>query len=129
MAGFNKVIAIGNLGKDAEMRYSSNGKPVVNFSVATTYGSGEKEETEWLRCVWFGDVAEKVAQYLVKGKQIYIEGRLRTRSWQSDDGQKHYQTEVVLNQVQLLGSREGGSQQGGGQRRAGSPDPDDLPWE
>lgn len=103
----NKVLAIGNLGRDAELKYNADGRAMSTFSVATSYGSGEKAQTEWLNCVWFGDRAEAVAQYMTKGKQVYVEGRLQTRNWQDDSGQKHYRTEIVVGAVQLLGQKTG----------------------
>lgn len=117
MAGLNKVILIGNLGRDPEIRYSQQGLAVVNFSLATTESwtdrnTGERQDkTEWHRIVVFGKQAETCEKYLSKGKQVYIEGRLQTRSWEKD-GQTHYTTEIVVSNFMFLGSRDGG---GGGQ--------------
>ena len=117
MAGVNKAILIGNLGRDPELRYTQSGQPVVNFSIATTEswnkkdGSGREEKTEWHRIVAWGRTAELCAQYLSKGRQVYVEGRLQTREWENRDGQKQRTTEIVANTVQFIGGRGGG---GGG---------------
>jgi single-strand DNA-binding protein len=140
MASLNKVMLIGNLGKDPEMRYTANGKAVATFSIACsrTYNSTEgerKEETDWFNIVTWDKLAELCSQFLQKGRQAYIEGRLQTRSWEGQDGQKRYTTEVVAQTVLFLGSGPGG---GGGPRQeryddggaSGPPvDPDDLPFE
>lgn len=111
--GVNKVILIGNLGRDPEVRYSPNGSAVANCTLATTESwkdknSGEKQEkTEWHRVVFFGRLAEIAGEYLKKGSQIYVEGRLQTRKWQDKDGNDRYTTEIVANEMQMLGSRAG----------------------
>ena len=111
--GVNKVILVGNLGKDPEIRYSPNGGAVANITIATSESwkdktSGEKQEkTEWHRVVFFGRLAEIAGEYLKKGAQIYIEGRLQTRKWQDKEGKDRYTTEIVANEMQMLGSREG----------------------
>jgi single-strand DNA-binding protein len=113
MAGVNKVILIGNLGADPEVKYLSNGTTVVNFRIATSENrvnraSGEKTTmTEWHRIVAFGRLAEICGEYLNKGKQVYIEGRLRTRAWEDKEGNKRSTTEVVANQMQMLGAAGG----------------------
>jgi len=112
MASINKVILIGNLGKDPELRYTPQGRPVVNFSLATTERwtskSGEKQErTEWHRIVLWGRQAEVANQYLKKGSPCYIEGRITTRSWEDKDKVKRYTTEIEGLSLQLLGSRGG----------------------
>ena len=109
MAGVNKVILIGRLGADPEVRYTSNGTPVANFRIATstvlTNKQGEKEEkVEWHRIVAFGKLGEICGEYLTKGKQVYIEGRLQTRDWEDKEGNKHWVTEVVATNMQMLGS-------------------------
>ena len=115
--GVNKVILVGNLGADPEVRYTQSGSPVANLRIATSERwkdkqSGEPQErTEWHRVVLFGKLGEIAEQYLKKGSQVYIEGRLQTRKWQGQDGQDRYSTEVVGNDMQMLGGR-GGS--GGG---------------
>ncbi|MBE7519952.1 MAG: single-stranded DNA-binding protein [Thermoflexaceae bacterium] len=147
MASLNKVMLIGNAGKDAELRYTANGTAQSQFSLAVNFrrkgASGEWEEaTEWFNIVVFGDQAERISQYVTKGKQVYVEGRLQTRTWDDDQGQKHYRTEVIANQVLFLGSREnqgGGEWSGGGgqarssfagtRRGGGDVEPDDLPFE
>ena len=111
--GVNKVILVGNLGKDPEVRYSPSGGAVANITIATSESwkdktSGEKQErTEWHRIVFFGRLAEIAGEYLKKGAQIYIEGRLQTRKWQDKDGHDRYTTEIVANEMQMLGSRSG----------------------
>ena len=119
MASVNKVILIGNLGKDPETRYLPSGEAVTNITLATTESwkdkkSGEKQEhTEWHRISFFGRLAEIAGEYLKKGSPCYVEGRIRTRKWQDKEGQDRYTTEVVADRMQLLGSR-GGSGGGGG---------------
>jgi single-strand DNA-binding protein len=118
MASVNKVILVGNLGRDPETRYSPDGAALTNITIATTYQwkdkAGEKkEETEWHRVVFFGRLAEIAGEYLKKGRPVYIEGRLRTRKWQDKDGQDRYTTEIVADQMQMLGSREGAGGGGG----------------
>ncbi len=117
MASLNKVMLIGNAGKDAELRYLSSGTPKSEFSLAVNNRrrnpAGEwEDQTEWFNVVIFGDQAERVSQYITKGKQLYVEGRLQTRNWDDDQGVKHYRTEVIVNTIQLLGGRD--SAQGGG---------------
>jgi single-strand DNA-binding protein len=113
MASVNKVILIGNLGRDPETRYSADGAAITNITLATTdrwkdKASGEmKEQTEWHRVAFFGRLAEIAGEYLRKGRPVYIEGRLRTRKWQDKEGQDRYTTEIVADQMQMLGSREG----------------------
>ena len=119
MAGVNKVILIGNLGRDPEIRYSQQGVAVVNFPIATSEqwtdkNTGDKQEkTEWHRIVAFGKPAEILEKYLSKGRQVYIEGRLQTRNYEKD-GQTHYMTEVVATNFQFLGGGRGDNQGGGG---------------
>ncbi len=108
--GLNKVMIIGNVGNDPEMRYTPSGRPVTSFSVATsrswTTSEGERREaTEWFGVVAWGDLAEICSKYLSKGSRVYVEGRLQTRSWESQ-GQKQYRTELVANEMVLLDSRE-----------------------
>jgi len=120
MASINKVILIGNLGRDPETRFLPSGSAVANISVATTdtwkdKTSGEKKEaTEWHRVVFFGRLAEIVGEYLKKGSQVYVEGRLQTRKYEKD-GQDHYSTEIIADTMKMLGSRSG---MGGGEPRA-----------
>ena len=112
--GVNKVILVGNLGADPETRYTAGGSAVTNVSLATTDSwkdkqSGEQQEkTEWHKVVFFGRLAEIAAEYLRKGSQIYVEGRIQTRKWQGKDGQDRWTTEIVGNEMQMLGSRGGG---------------------
>lgn len=141
MAGVNKVILVGNLGRDPELRYTPGGQAVANFSLATTERfstrDGDKQErTEWHRIVAWGRTGELCAQYLSKGRSVYIEGRLQTREWEDKEGQKRRTTEVVANTVQFLGGR-GGEGAGGhdsdgpsspGSGSGGSPPPDEPPF-
>ena len=113
--GVNKVILIGNMGNDPDIRYTASGAAVANISLATYESwrdkvSGEQQEhTEWHRIVFFGRLAEIVGEYLHKGSQIYVEGRLQTRKWQDKEGNDRYSTEIVANEMQMLGNRGGGS--------------------
>src|SRR5215813_8627437 len=121
MASVNKVILVGNLGADPEVRYLPSGDAVANIRLATTdrykdKASGEmKEMTEWHRVSFFGRLAEIVSEYLKKGSSVYIEGRIRTRKWQAQDGTDRYSTEIVADQMQMLGGRggSGGGDDGG----------------
>lgn len=108
--GLNKVMIIGNLGRDPEMRYTPSGKPVTSFSVAVSRSwvkpEGERTETtDWFNVVAWGRLAEICSQYLTKGSMVYVEGRLETRSWEAENGQKHYRTEVVASDVNILERR------------------------
>jgi len=154
--GINKVILVGNLGKDPETRYMPNGKAVTNFSIATSESwkdkqTGEqREQTEWHNIVMYDRLAEIAAEYLRKGSQVYVEGKLRTRKWQDKEGRDRYTTEINANEMQMLGSRGGAgggagtesrgeprmaSGGGGGERPAAAPRPadegsfdDDIPF-
>ena len=145
MAGLNKVMLIGNLGRDPEMRFTANGSAVANFSIAVnrTYNDRDgnrQESTEWVRIVCWNRQAEIAGQYLQRGSQIFVEGRLQTRSWEDQQGQTRYMTEVVAQNFQMLGSRGGGGGGdfgggggGGGWQdgppEMGGPDAGDLPFE
>jgi len=119
MASVNKVILVGNLGRDPETRYSTSGAAICNITVATSRQwkdktTGEKrEETEWHRVVFYDRLAEIAGEYLKKGRPVYVEGRLKTRKWQDKEGQDRYTTEIIAEEMQLLGSREGGGGGGG----------------
>ena len=142
--GLNKAILIGNLGKDPEMRYTPGGLGIANFNIATSETWNNKEgaketRTEWHRIVAFGKLAEICGEYLSKGKQVYIEGRIQTRDWEDKDGNKRYTTEIVANQMLMLGSRDAGDAAksqggmgGGGGGFQGAPGPgpqdDDIPF-
>lgn len=121
MASVNKVIIVGNVGRDPETRYMPSGDAVTNISVATSdrykdKQTGEmKETTEWHRVAFFGKLAEIAGQYLKKGSQVYVEGRLRTRKWADASGQEKYSTEIVADSMQMLGSKMGGASEGGGE--------------
>lgn len=114
--GVNKVILIGNLGKDPEVRYSPNGGAIANITLATSESwkdknTGEQvDKTEWHRIVFFRRLAEVVGEYLKKGSKVYIEGKLQTRKWQDKDGQDRYTTEIVANEMQMLDSRSGSAE-------------------
>jgi single-strand DNA-binding protein len=113
--GLNKVMVIGHAGRDPEMRYIPSGKPVTSFSVATsrswTNSEGERrQETEWFNVVAWGNLAEICKQHIRKGQQVYVEGRLQTRSWEDHEGRKRFRTELVANEMILLGERRGASE-------------------
>ena len=122
MASINKVILIGNLGRDPEVRYTPNGAAICNVTIATSRNwkdktSGERqEETEWHRVVFYDRLAEIAGEYLKKGRSVYVEGRLKTRKWTDKDGAEKYTTEIIADNMQLLGGREGG---GGGDEAGG----------
>jgi single-strand DNA-binding protein len=127
--GINKVILIGNLGKDPETRYMPSGSAVTNLRIATTENfkdreTGEQQErTEWHSVAMFGKLAEIAAEYLKKGSQVYIEGRLRTRKWQDKEGKDRYSTEIIADQMEMLGGRGGpGGGMGGGSQDEGGPE-------
>lgn len=132
MSSLNKAQIIGRLGKDPEVRYAPSGTAIANFTVATSRSwkdktSGEKvEETEWHRMVAYDRLAEVVGEYLKKGSLAYFEGRLKTRKWQDKDGADRYTTEIIVDQMQMLGSREQGTEgadQGAGRNRPQPPSP------
>src|SRR4051812_25305651 len=124
MGSVNKVILVGNLGRDAELRYTPGGAAVATLNMATTEvwndkGGQRQEKTEWHRIVLWGKSAESLTEYLTKGKQIYVEGRLQTRQWDDKDGNKRYTTEIRGDRIVLLG---GGGGRGGGMARGGGED-------
>ena len=136
MASVNKVIIIGNLGRDPEVRYTPNGSAVCNVGVATTRtwkskDSGDKvEETEWHRVVFYDRLAEIAGEYLKKGRSVYVEGRLKTRKWQDKDGAEKYTTEIIAEEMKMLGGREGmggGADEGGGGGYSERPQPASRP--
>jgi len=136
MPGLNKVMIIGNLGQDPEMRFTANGSAVTNFRVAVSRhyqgADGERrEETEWFSVVAWNKLAEQCNQYLQKGRKVYVEGRLQTRSWDGQDGQKRYRTEVIATEVQFLDrmAQAGVAGQRDGFVDGDITDPDDLPFE
>ncbi len=123
MASVNKVILVGNLGRDPETRYTTGGEAVTNVSIATTDSwkdkAGEKQErTEWHRVAFFGKLAEIAGEYLKKGSQVYVEGRLQTRKWQDKEGQEKYTTEIIADRMQMLGSRAGAAAVAASRRRS-----------
>ena len=126
MASLNKVQIIGNLGRDPEVRFTPSGSAVCNVSLATTRtwknrDSGERqEETEWHRVVFYDRLAEIAGEYLKKGRSVYVEGRLKTRKWQDKEGKEQYTTEIIAEEMQMLGGREGGGMGGSGGEGAGS---------
>lgn len=125
MASVNKVILVGNLGRDPEVRYTPNGAAICNVTIATSRNwkdknSGDRmEETEWHRVVFYDRLAEIAGEYLKKGRSVYVEGRLKTRKWQDKDGVDKYTTEIIAEQMQMLGGRDGGGgdDMGGGYSR------------
>ncbi|MFZ4711878.1 MAG: single-stranded DNA-binding protein, partial [Zwartia sp.] len=129
MASVNKVILMGNLGRDPEVRYSPDGAAVCNVSIATTSSwkdktSGERrEETEWHRVVFYNRLAEIAGEYLKKGRPVYVEGRIKTRKWQNKEGVDQFTTEVVADNMQLLGGRDGGDGGSSGGNEGGSSAP------
>ena len=140
MASLNKVMIIGNLGADPEMRYTANGSAVTNFNVATnrvyTTRDGERrEETEWFRVVAWERLAEICSQYLAKGRSVYVEGRMQTRSWEGQDGNTRDTTELIAQEVEFLGGPRDAPFEGGaapqmavGADAEGDTEPDDLPF-
>lgn len=143
MAGINKAILIGRLGSDPEVRYTPSGVAVANFNIATSEewkdkDSGEKKErTEWHRIVAWSKLGEICGEYLAKGRQVYIEGRIQTRSWEDRDGNKRYTTEIVATDVQFLGGRDAGAGTRAASGASGSdfqgspiqgPEDDDIPF-
>ena len=133
MGSVNKAILVGNLGRDAEVTTTAGGFPVARFSLATTYRrkdtrSGNWEDrTEWHRIVLLGKQAESLRDYLKKGKQIYVEGRIETRSWDDKEGQKRYMTEIIAERVQLLGGPGGGGGRSMAREEEHAPDYDAVP--
>jgi single-strand DNA-binding protein len=131
--GINKVIVLGNLGQDPEVRYTTSGAAVTNISVATSEqwkdkNSGEDViKTEWHRIVFFGRLAEIAGEYLKKGSQVYIEGKLQTRKWQDQQNQDRYTTEIVANEMQMLGAKSGGQSQFGGGQAPAAPRQNNAP--
>ncbi len=141
MASLNKMMVIGNVGKDPEMRYTPNGNAVTSFTVATnrifTVNGEKQKETEWFSVVAFGKLAEIVSQYVTKGRQVYVEGRLRSRTWTGQDGKARFTNEITANDVRFLGGPGGGPGDGEEPREAGgtaagaggpSVDAEDLPF-
>ena len=134
MASLNRATIIGNVGREPEMRFTPNGNPVVSFSVATneTYtdkDGGRHEKTEWFYVIAWNRLAETCNQFLVKGSQVYVEGRLQTRSWEGQDGQKKYRTEIVASRVLFLGKAQHGEGEMAETERADEPLPGDDPFE
>ena len=139
MAGVNKAILVGNLGRDPEIRYTSDGKAVANFTIATSStwkdkATGErKQNTEWHRIVAFGRLAEICGEYLSKGKQVFVEGRLQTREWEDQQGNRRWTTEVVASEMQMLGSKAdantfSGQSPASPPDQGGGPPEDDIPF-
>ncbi len=131
--GLNKVLIIGKLGRNPEMRYTPSGRPVTSFSVATNRSwvntDGERrEDTEWFNVVAWGNLAEICKQYLTKGQQVYVEGRLQTRGWEDQDGKKHYRTELVANEMIMLGERRGAETTAKGQGSAAASESSEFPF-
>ena len=127
--GVNKVILVGNLGNDPDVKYTADGRAIANISLATTdswkdKNTGEQQDrTEWHRVVFFNRLAEIVSEYLKKGAQVYVEGRLQTRKWQDQSGADRYTTEIVASEMQMLGGRSGGNADFGGAPVGGGQQP------
>jgi single-strand DNA-binding protein len=134
MVSLNKVMIIGNVGGDPEMRFTPGGHPVTSFSVATnrtinTTQGEPKKETEWFSVVAWDKLAESCNQFLAKGRLVYVEGRLQTRTWDGQDGQKHYKTEVIANRVTPLDKRPSVTEEGtSGGEGTGEISPEDIPF-
>jgi len=137
MKGVNKCILVGRIGKDPEVRYSADGAAITNITLATSEewkdkNTGAKQErTEWHRVVFFGKLAEIAGQYLKKGSQVYVEGAIRTRKWQNQEGKDQYTTEIVAGDMQMLGGKGGGQQESAQANAPSEPDgigDDDIPW-
>ena len=135
MASLNKVMIIGNVGSEPEMRFTPNGNPVTSFRVATnwmyTTADGErKQETEWFTVVAWNKLAEQCNQFLTKGRLVYAEGRLRTHTWESQDGQKHYRTEIIANRVTFLDRQAAAAlpEERDEEAGAGDVEPEDIPF-
>jgi single-strand DNA-binding protein len=131
--GLNKVMIIGHLGRDPEMRYTPSGKPVTTFTVATSRSwnstDGERHtETEWFNVVAWGNLAEICKQYLVKGQQVYIEGRLQTRRWEDNDGGKHTSVEIVASEMMMLGDRREAATNAAGADLSDEANEDEYPF-
>ena len=128
----NRTEIIGNLARDGELKYLANGQPKLEFSVGVSRswkkGDDWQEETEWFNCLLWGNDAEKLSEFLVKGAPVYVEGRMQTRNWEGSDGVKHYRTELIANTVHLMQRppKQNENQQKAPARQT---DPDDLPWE
>jgi single-strand DNA-binding protein len=135
MAGLNKLLVIGNVGTDPDMRYTPNGHPVTSFRLATgrtyTTGEGEKrQETEWFTVVAWRQLAEQCNQYLTKGKKVYVEGRLKSNSWTANDGQVRFNNEIIADRVVFLdrAPQEAPVEEGDPVSETPTEDPEDLPW-
>jgi single-strand DNA-binding protein len=134
MASVNKVILVGNLGNPPEVRYMPNGEAVCNFSIATTdswkdKAGAKQERTEWHHIVMYRKLAEIAGEYLKKGSPVYLEGRLQTRKWQTKEGQDRYSTEIIADQMQMLGSKPGGGQESSQSAPANNAPPADFETE
>ncbi|MBM3947637.1 MAG: single-stranded DNA-binding protein [SAR202 cluster bacterium] len=138
MAGLNKIIVIGNVGTDPEMRYTPNGNPVTSFRLAVsrsyTPADGQRrEETEWFTVSTWNKLAEQCNQYVNRGRRVYVEGRLKSSTWTGQDGQTRFRNEIVANQVMFLdrapaAGQEGGEPEAGSAVEGGASDAEDLPW-
>jgi len=131
--GLNKVIIIGRLGRNPEMRYTPSGRAVTSFSVATSRSwvnadGTRREETEWFNVVAWGNLAEICKQYLTKGQQVYVEGRLQTRGWEDQSGKKHFRTELVANEMIMLGERKGDEAAEEMREREAEPESNEFPF-
>lgn len=123
MVGLNKIMIIGNVGKDPEMRFLESGTAVTNFSVAVNYKYGESESTEWFKIVTWQKLAETCNQYVSKGQMVYVEGRLQSTSWEGEDGEARHQNEIVANSVVFLSKKEESNEE-----TSSELEPDDIPF-
>lgn len=126
MASINKVILVGNVGKDPDIRYLASGDSVASFSLATTYRGKNGDVTEWHNCSAFGKTAEVIGKYVRRGSQLYVEGRLQTRKYQAKDGTDRYTTEIIVSQMQMLGGK--GEQAGNQPSKLGVNYDEDIPF-
>ncbi len=128
MANLNRVEIIGNVGKEAEMRFTPIGKPVASFSVAVNSKFGETESTEWFNIVTWNKLAETCNQYITKGQQVFVEGRLQTHSWEDKDGVKHYKTEIIATRVLFLGQRKDAREETTTGQQVDTPELENIPF-
>lgn len=133
---YNKVVLMGRIGKDAELRYTAAGKPVLEFSIATDSGWGENKQTDWHNCKMFGERSEKIVNFLTKGSMVLAEGRISYRQWDADDGSKRTRTDILVDNVELTGNKGSASQEATAPATKSAPkkavrppaDEDDLPF-
>ena len=128
MASVNRIILLGNLGNDPDSRFTPSGDQITRISLATTWGSKDKSETTWHRVVFFGKTAETAAKYLKKGSQVYVEGRIQTSKFTGKDGVERYNTDIIADRIQLMGSKDSSQQKGKSDAPFTNDKLDDIPW-